>query len=116
MSKTLRKSAKHPNKSEIFLNNIIQKISSDFIYSGNGKFWVAGKNPDWFNVNGKKQVIEMLGDYWHSEKLTGRSKEQEEDYLKDHYAKYGYDCLIIWEHELKDERIIQALTDMKIVT
>ena len=100
-----------PNKTESFTDSLVQNARpTDFIYSGDGKIWIAGKNPDWFNKNGKKQVIEMLGNYWHSEMLTGRTKEQEEDYLKSHYAKYGYNCLIIWESELKNpDQVIEKI-------
>lgn len=100
-----------PNKTEIFTDSLIQKARpTDFIYSGDGKIFIAGKVPDWFNVNGKKQVIEMLGTYWHGVERTGRTKEQEENYLKSHYAKYGYDCLIIWQSELKcPEKVIEKI-------
>jgi len=102
-----------PNKTEIFTDSLVQKARpTDFIYSGDGKIFIAGKVPDWFNVNGKKQVIEMLGTYWHGEKVTGRTKEQEEDFLKSHYSKYGYDCLIIWESELKNpESVMEKLQE-----
>jgi len=102
MKKILKTSHIYPNKTEIFVDTIIQiSRPTDFIYSGDGEIIIGGKNPDWFNVNGKKQIIELFGDYWHSEKITGRPKEQEEEFYKSHYKEYGYDCLIIWEYELK---------------
>ena len=103
VSKIMKSNEVKPNKTEIFTDSLVQKARpNEFIYSGDGKIFIAGKVPDWFNVNGKKQVIEMFGTYWHGEKRTGRTKEQEENRLKSHYTKYGYDCLIIWESELKD--------------
>ena len=104
-------SGKKPNKTEIFTDTLVKiACPEEFIYSGNGKIWIEGKNPDWFNVNGKKQVIEMLGTYWHGEKKTGRTNGQEERRLKSHYAKYGYDCLIIWQSELKyQEEVIEKI-------
>ena len=62
-------------------------------------------------MNGKKQVIELLGNYWHGEKRTGRTKEQEETFLKNHYAKYGYNCLCIWELEVKDKKLIDRIRE-----
>jgi hypothetical protein len=102
VKKMIKASHIHPNNQEIFTDNLIQTSRpTDFIYSGAGEIIIGGKNPDWFNVNGKKQVIELFGDWWHGEKFTGRIKEQEEEFYKSHYDKYGYDCLIIWEYELK---------------
>lgn len=100
-----------PNKTEIFTDGLVQIARpTDFIYSGAGKIFIAGKVPDWFNVNGRKQVIELFGNYWHGESRTGRTKEQEEVFLKSHYAKYGYDCLVIWENELKSpDEVIQKI-------
>jgi len=100
-----RKGKPNCNKTEIFTDGLVQKARpTDFIYSGDGKIWIAGKNPDWFNVNGKKQVIEFFGGlgYWH--------KLEDEEIRKSHFAKYGYDCLIIWESELKNpEQVISRI-------
>jgi len=95
------------NRTEIFLDYIIQtSCPKEFEYTGTGKIWIEGKCPDWFNVNGKKQVIELFGDYYHSKKMNGREKEQEEDSRKSHFAKYGYGCLIIWESELEKPYVV----------
>jgi len=92
-----------PNKQEFFLNSNIQlNLPNEYIFSGDGKIILGGKCPDWFNINGKKKVVELFGDYWHGESKTGRTKEQEEILRKSHFAKYGFATLVIWESELKN--------------
>lgn len=98
-----------PNKPEKFLIEFLQKIfPNQWKYVGSGNFIIEGtnKNPDFIHINQKK-IIEMFGDYWHGEKRTGISNEQHEQERIDHFAKYGYQTLIIWEHELEDINILQ---------
>lgn len=40
----------------------------------------------------------MYGDYWHNLSVN---KERDQRKLET-YKKYGYETLIIWEHELKN--------------
>ncbi len=99
-----------PNKKEIFLNEILQKeFPNEWKFVGDGYTWIAGKCPDYLNVNGKKLVIELLGCYWHGCKIHyPRSKyENDEKELIDHYKRYGFDCLIIWEHDLSNLNLIK---------
>jgi len=72
-------------------------------YVGNGDVIIGGKNPDFMNVNGRKAVIEVFGDYWHSKRVTGKEPEQEVADRIAHFARYGFDCLVIWERETCDE-------------
>ena len=44
----------------------------------------------------------MFGYYWHSMKITGISDIIHERKRRLHFKKYKYECLIIWEHELKN--------------
>jgi G:T-mismatch repair DNA endonuclease (very short patch repair protein) len=49
-------------------------------------------------------LIEIWGDYWH--------KNQNPEDVINHYKKYGFDCLVVWEHELKNladvkEKVVQ---------
>ncbi len=61
--------------------------------------------PD-FKVKGKRAVIEIWGDYYHSqewvEKNDQPSFKYNEQEMIDEYAKIGYTCLIIREHVLRD--------------
>ena len=87
-----------PNKQEIVLGKIIDEVCPGmFKYNGDYSLGVALNRsiPDFVNVNGRKQVIEFFGTYWH--KQEGRGEE-------DKVAKYkevGWDCLVVWDKELR---------------
>jgi len=84
-----------PNKPEKFLTKLFQKLfPNQWKYVGDGQFILAGKCPDFVNINGQKKIIELYGDYWHKD-------DNPQDRI-DLFAKYGYQTLVIWEHELKD--------------
>jgi len=102
-----------PNKPEKFLTKLLQKLfPNQWKYVGSGDFILGGKCPDFINVNGQKKIIELFGDYWHSEEVTGRTEEEEERQRKDLFAKYGFQTLVIWEHELKDiSRIVSRFME-----
>lgn len=91
VAKMIKRWHSTPNCKEQFLGLLLGK---DYKYVGNGDVIIGGKNPDFINVNGQKKVIELYGDYWH----RGQNPQDRID----HFKKYGFDCLIIWEKELKD--------------
>lgn len=73
-------------------------------YVGDGKFWIGNKNPDFIHKNSKKEVVEIFGDYWHSPLRNPRMRESTTyTATMKHYKRYGFNCLIIWEHELKED-------------
>ncbi|HUW47072.1 MAG TPA: hypothetical protein VMW50_14950 [Dehalococcoidia bacterium] len=84
-----------PNKPEKTLIKLIQNSNLPFKYVGGGEIWLGNHNPDFINVNGKKQVIECFGTYWHP--LFDGAQRTE------HYKQYGFSTLIIWDNELADE-------------
>lgn len=91
-----------PTKIEIHLNNLLQQyFPNEWKYVGDGQIWIAGKNPDFFNCNGQKKLIELFGNFWHT-KMARETKEQRVE----HFAKYGFKTLIVWEDELKNEQEI----------
>jgi G:T-mismatch repair DNA endonuclease (very short patch repair protein) len=84
-----------PNKPEKFLTKLFQELyPNEWKYVGDGQFILAGKCPDFVNINGQKKIIELYGDYWHKD-------DNPQDRI-DLFAKYGYQTLVIWEHELED--------------
>ena len=92
-----------PNKPEILLLDILNTLfPNEYKFVGDGEFTLAGKNPDFVNVNGQKKIIELFGDYWHGEDVQGVPKEQHMQERIDCFAQYGYQTLIIWEHELEN--------------
>jgi very-short-patch-repair endonuclease len=83
-----------PSKPEVVLwDEVLLKFyPNEWTYSGTGGFVIDGKIPDFTNVNGKKQLIEVFGDYWHK-------GENPQDKI-DEYKKVGFECLVLWEHEI----------------
>ena len=79
------------------IDSIVQiVIPKEYKFNGNFELGITigGKIPDFVNVNGKKKAIDLFGDYWHD----GEDPQVRIDLFK----KYGWDLLVIWEHELKD--------------
>ena len=88
-----------PNKPEKLLRNVLNKLfPKEYKFVGDGKIFLGEFNPDFINCNGQKKIIEMYGDYWHNRKEV---KIRDKKRVKV-YKKYGYETLIIWEHELKN--------------
>ena len=84
-----------PNKQELLLLNILNKLyPNEWKFVGNGEIIINGKNPDFININGKKLLIELFGNYWHR-------NSNPEDRIKC-FAPYGYKTLIVWERELEN--------------
>lgn len=94
-----------PNKSEIELLNILNRLfPNEYKYCGDFNIIIGGKCPDFINCNGKKKLIELYGDYWHKDEKNDDGKSR-----IDYFKQYGYDTLIIWEHELEDKTLIDKL-------
>ena len=86
---------KSPNKPETELLKLLESIQpGDWKYVGDGSVIISGMNPDFINVNGKKLIIEMFGDYWH------RNDSAEERAAV--FKPSGFHTLVVWERELKD--------------
>ncbi len=78
-----------PNKVELLLEELIVDFGFQFV--GFNQLIVGGKNPDFWN--GDKKLIELYGDYWH----RGQDPQERIDLFKVH----GYDCLVVWENEVR---------------
>lgn len=92
----LKASHVKPNKLEIHFQNYLDLLfPGEYKYVGDGQLIIGGKCPDFVNVNGKKKLIEIYGDYWH--------KGQNPEDRKKIFEPFGYKTLVIWEKELKKE-------------
>lgn len=92
-----------PNDSERKLESILNKHWPDeWKYVGDGQVIFDGLNPDFINCNGKKLIIELFGDYWHSPEMTDSWRRSELGRMMV-YSQFGYKTLVIWSHELKNE-------------
>jgi len=84
-----------PNKPESCLNNLLEGLyPGQWKYTGDFSFTINGKCPDFVNCNGQKKIIELFGDYWH----RGQNPQDRIDTFR----PFGYETLVIWEHELKN--------------
>ncbi len=121
-----------PHDSKNKCEELIDNITPDNVIFSDRKYYVALKNKEWvknpdfivvendkvndykkdIEKNGFlkdrnlkksiKKVIEHFGDYWHGECKTGIKNDLHEKQIIENYKKVGIDCLVIWEHELKD--------------
>jgi len=84
-----------PNKKEILLNTILQaSLPGEYELNVKANIMTLGRKiPDFVNINGKKKLIELYGDYWH----RGQNPRKRINYFK----KFGWDTLVIWERELE---------------
>lgn len=93
-----------PNKPETILDELLQaNFPNEYRFNGDYSQGVTlgGLIPDWINVNGKKQVIELFGEYWHDGKRRKVRWKSTEFGRKAVYSQLGFECLIIWTNELK---------------
>lgn len=96
-----------PNVPEKFLMSLLSEIyPKEYKYTGDGSVIIGGKIPDFTNINGKKKLIEVFGDYFHNpKKFKNLQQHRTEKGTIALYKQYGWDCLVIWEHELEQEKI-----------
>lgn len=85
-----------PNKPETELLNLLNTyFPNQWKYTGNWDFMIGHRNPDFVNINGHKQIIELFGAYWHSIFDIATTIN--------FYKQYGFSTLIIWEDELENK-------------
>lgn len=104
VARRLAAASRHPNELEQKLISILDKHCPQFKYNGDFSLGVilGGLIPDFVNVNGKKELIELFGDYYHSPEVTNNDWRRGELGKIMIYNALGWNCLVIWEHELKE--------------
>ena len=104
----LKASAVRPNKFEVKVGNLLNELyPMEFEYTGNGSKIIGGMSPD-FTSTKDSYVIEAYGDYWHM-------NDNPQNRI-DRFREVGFDCLIIWESELKDtNKLVQKILSWRTV-
>lgn len=82
-----------PTSIEWRIIQIIEKYNLPYRYVGDGEIWICGKCPDFIHL-AEKRLIEVQGDYWHTEE---EAKER-----GDFFKKYDFITLFIWQSEMKE--------------
>lgn len=100
----LEASFKGPTQTEQVLIELIEDNQLPYRYVGDGSLLIGIKNPDFINTRSEPKVIELFGNYWHSNPGTLWHRTAE-GCLKI-YSEYGYQCLIIWERELASVAVV----------
>lgn len=95
-----------PNKTEKLLIHIISDLKLKYVFTGDYKIWIGGKNPDFIDEENKK-IVEFFG-WRHTEKSTGISNEIHEKERIDHFFNYGYKCLVLWDTDIKDMKKLKG--------
>lgn len=109
--KFYKTTAQRPSGPEKRLIPIVKPLGYEYVGDHKPHGWVGGKNPDFINRQ-KMRIIELFGDFWHSEKRTGIPEEQHEHERIDFFKQYGYNTLVIWQSELKDiERVVEKIVE-----
>jgi G:T-mismatch repair DNA endonuclease (very short patch repair protein) len=93
-----------PNKTEMSLFTLIQgAFPNEFAMNIRGEIMViGGKIPDFVNVNGKKKLIELYGEFWHKDE----KKDNGQDRIN-YFKQFGWDTLIVWESELQHISVLK---------
>ena len=96
-----------PNKLEQQLLVLIgEACPGEYTYTGDRKVIINRLCPDYTNCNGQKKVIELFGNYWHTGNRLKSWRNTELGRIMS-YKCFGFDCLVIWEDELKDTKILK---------
>jgi hypothetical protein len=99
---TLKSLIKRPTSLEKKYIELFKKYNLPFAYCGNGILIIGFKNPDFYEINGRKVCIEV-----RSKCFTIMFKKMNpEEWAKnriEHFAKYGWKCLVFFEDDLKNE-------------
>jgi hypothetical protein len=96
----LKANAVKPNKSELRLLGILRGLDSNWRYVGDGSLVIDGRCPDFWD--GGNRLVELFGGFWH--------RDDDPQERVDFFARRGYDCVVVWDSELKDvEGVIRKI-------
>lgn len=96
-----------PTSLENRFQNIINKHSLPYKYVGNGTFIIAGYNPDFINVDGKKIAVEVYSRYYKNR--NNKSIDQWKEDRQKRFKKYGWTIIFFDESQVKEDYALGVL-------
>ena len=94
----LKKNGGRINGGEKSLYYLLDSLyPTEWAFVGSGGFSLNGLRPDFLNEP-RKQLIELFGEYWHTDTKYNRTEEGRAKIFGDS----GYSLLVIWCEELKN--------------
>ena len=96
---------KRPTSLEKQMIDIIEKNNLPYEYTGDGRFLIEYRNPDFVNTQGKKICIEVANTFHHDENYA----EERINY----FAEYGWKCIVFRTDLLDEKEILQKLEEVK---
>lgn len=102
VARMMRSVHSKPNKAEQKLIDLLNEFFPQFQYNGDFSLGViiGGVIPDYVNVDGQKQIIELFGKRWHNKENQPWHRSELGRVML--FNSLGYQCLVIWDRELKD--------------
>jgi hypothetical protein len=100
----MRAPKRKPSKLEI---EVVKSLGDEWTYVGDGKLVIGGLVPDFINKN-KKEVLEVLGCYYHTCQIhypkAPVGPKTQPAFRESVYRANGYDVQFLWEHDIKKRR------------
>jgi hypothetical protein len=73
------------------------------------KTLVGTKIPDFIGTEGRKEIVEVFGTYWHDPDLFPWRLNEEQ--LVDYYKNLGYTSLVVWEDQVNTTYLKEKLDE-----
>lgn len=86
---------------------IVERNGLPYKYVGDGSFMVAGKNPDFININGAKIAVEVYAEFY--KKLNGRDIKAWRRDRKKLFQEYGWDLLFFSQKQVTEDHVVNVL-------
>lgn len=98
---------KKPTEPEQIVIELIERYDLPFQYTGDGEVIIDGLNPDFIHNNGERKAIEVFGRVFHNPEESFFDVPWKQQYWGKilEYKKRGYNCLILWEDETKEDML-----------
>lgn len=96
LEKRLKGLFKRPTSLEQDFINFFEQNKLPFVYCGDGSLIIGFKNPDFYEINGKKICIET-----YNRIFPPRKKNWSINKIK-HFERYGWKCMVIEKNQLNN--------------